>query len=238
MTDALDRPVAKRPDGLRSPGPWSRLRELRLGIDLPRYAWHTREVLGAPSGDGRTVMLVPGFKTTDRSLVPLRTFLGSRGHHARDWGFGVNNGDVDGLLERTKERVVELAERSGRPINLVGWSLGGVYARESARDHPEHVHRVATMGTPLFGPRHTIGHSFYSEDELTRIDGQIDERSAEPIRRPVLAIYSRNDGIVDWRACPDTETPDARNVEVASGHVGMGLDPTVWRRIADFFAAD
>ncbi len=238
MVNDTGRPVADRPAGLRTPSPWSRLRELRIGVDVARYAWHTREALGAPSGDDRTALLVPGFKTTDRSLAPLRTFLGQRGHDAREWGFGVNDGDVDALLERTKERVVELAEESGRPINVVGWSLGGVYAREAARDHPDAVHRVATMATPLFGPRHTVGKTFYSDEQLDRIDEQIDERSATPIERPILAIYSRNDGIVDWRACPDDASPDVRNVQVASGHIGMGLDPTVWRRIADFLVED
>ena len=120
----------------------------------------------------------------------------------------------------------------------MGKRFQGVYARESARDLPEHLNQVVTLGTPLFGPRHTIGHSFYSEEELQRIDGEIDERSSRPIERPIMAIYSRNDGIVDWLACPDNSSPDVRNVEVASGHVGMGLDPTVWRRIADFLAPD
>lgn len=181
-------------------------------------------------------MLVPGFKTSDRSLLPLRTFLARRGHDAREWGFGTNAGDISNLLERTKERAVALVEETGRPVNLVGWSLGGVYAREVARDLPGRVHRVATIGTPLWGPRHTAGAGFYSDEQLSEIDALIDERIERPIERPILAVFSRNDGVVDWRACPDELSPNVTNVEVSSGHVGMGLDPVVWKRVAEFLA--
>ncbi|MEM1332518.1 MAG: alpha/beta hydrolase [Actinomycetota bacterium] len=237
MSTTLDSPVERRRQELRTPSQWNRLRELRLGFDLPVFALRSPELLFTPRGDGRITLFVPGFKTTDRSLLPIRTYLGQRGHDAREWGLGVNTGEVEELLDRTKERVVALAKESGRPINIVGWSLGGVYAREAARDLPSRVHRVATFGTPLFGPRHTAGSGFYSDDQLAFIEEQIEERADRPIERPLLTIYSRNDGVVDWRACPDEESPDVRNVEVSSGHIGMGIDPLVWREVAEFLAA-
>ena len=236
MAAPVDLALDARPTGLRSPSAWNRLRELRLGLDLPLFALRSPDLLRTPTGDGRVTMLVLGFKTSDRSLVPLRTFLGQRGHDAREWGFGTNVGDINDLLERTKDRVVALVEETGRPVNLVGWSLGGVYAREAARDLPGRVHRVATIGTPLWGPRHTVGAGFYTDDELASIDEQIAERIERPIERPILAVYSRNDGVVDWRACPDRLSPAVTNVEVSSGHVGMGIDPLVWRRVAEFLA--
>ena len=229
-------PRYPRPDGLAPPPALSRLKELRLGSDMVRFAVTAPTLSRARRGDGRTALVVPGFKTSDRSLIPLRTFLGRWGHRAEPWRQGTNDGDIDRLLDATFARATELAERSGRPINLIGWSLGGVYVREVARDLPESVHRVVTMGTPLFGPHHTVGHTFYSEEQLEKIDAQIDERYRRPIERPIMAIWSRSDGIVDWRACRDDMSPDVRNLEVSSGHVGMGLDPGVWRTIADFLA--
>ena len=213
------------------------LKELRTGWDVMRLAVRTPELLRAPRGNGRAVVLVPGFRANDTSLRPLRSFLAQRGHDARPWGLGTNSGDLDALLEQTQESVRRLAEETGRPVNLVGWSLGGVYARETARDHPDIVHRVATFGTPLLGPRYTLGHTSYPEAELERIEAMIQERGRRPIEVPVKAIYSRNDGIVDWRTCPDRHTPGAVNVEVSSSHLGMGLDPTVWMHLAEWFSA-
>lgn len=213
------------------------LKELRTGWDLMRLAARTPELLRAPRGDGRAVVLVPGFRANDASLLPLRSFLARRGHDARPWGLGTNIGDLDALLEQTQESVRRLAEETGRAVNLVGWSLGGVYARETARDQPDTVHRIATFGTPLLGPRYTLGHASYPDVELRRIETMIEERRQRPIEVPITAIYSRNDGIVDWRTCPDRDTPGAVNVEVSSSHVGMGLDPTVWMRVARWLAA-
>ncbi len=208
------------------------LKELRTGWDAVRLAARTPELLRAPRGDGRAVVVIPGFRANDTSLLPLRSFLAQRGHDARAWGLGTNTGDLDNLLEQTQDSVRRIAEETGRAVNLVGWSLGGVYARETARDQPETVHRVATFGTPLLGPRYTLGNTAYPEAELQRIEAMIEERVQRPIDVPVTAVYSRNDGIVDWRTCPDRQTPGAVNVEVSSSHIGMGVDPAVWMHLA------
>lgn len=213
------------------------LKELRTGWDMMRLAARTPELLRSPRGDGRAVMVVPGFRANDTSLLPLRRFLTQRGHDARPWGLGTNTGDLDALLEQTQESVLRLAEETGRAVNIVGWSLGGVYARETARDQPDTVHRIATLGTPLLGPRYTLGHTAYPEAELQRIEAMIDERHQRLIDVPVKTIYSCNDGIVDWRTCLDRHTPGAVNVEVSSSHIGMGLDPTVWMHLARWLAA-
>ena len=228
MAASADFEAPTRADGLR---------ELRAGWDMMRLAARTPELLRAPRGNGRAVMVVPGLQASDASLVPLRSFLAQRGHDVRPWGLGANTGDLDALLERTQASVRRLAEETGRAVNLVGWSLGGVYARETARDQPDTVHRIATFGTPLLGPRYTLGHTFFPEAELRRIETIIDERGQRPIEVPLTAMYSRNDGIVDWRTCPDRQTPGAVNVEVSSSHIGMGLDPTVWMHIARWLSA-
>jgi len=177
-------------------------------------------------------VVLPGFGTTDRSLAPLRAYLGSIGHHASGWGIGRHGKDVEVSVDRFLPVLERAAEAStDRPI-LVGWSLGGIVARETARDRPDLVAAVITMGSPLGGPRHSSAARAYTPEELDYIEALIARRRADRLSIPVTSIYSRRDGIVDWLSCVDRDTPDADNVEVGSTHVGYGIDPDVWRIVA------
>ncbi len=190
----------------------------------------------APSGTGAAVITYPGIRTTDAALLPLRGFLRSKNHRPRGWGLGVNAGDPTDAIARSLPILQETFEESGRRVNLIGWSLGGVVARELARDHPELVGRIVTLGTPLHGPRFTASESRYADDYLATIDDMIKLRAQRPIRRPILSLFSPNDGVVDWRACVDRDNPAVTNTRVTSSHIGMLVDPAVWRRIAVFLA--
>lgn len=121
----------------------------------------------------------------------------------------------------------------GDRVALVGWSLGGIIAREVARDRPDLVSAVITYGSPLRGPRYTVASRMYQPHEHEIVDQYIEERSQNPIVVPVSAIFSRRDGIVDWATCIDHTTPEVENIEVSSTHLGMGLDPDVWSVVAD-----
>lgn len=181
--------------------------------------------------------MLPGLGAGDASTAPLRRFLRSIGHQPHGWGLGVNGGNVEALLPRVRERVAAIRDRDGRPVHLLGWSLGGVLARELARDEPALAAQVLSYGTPVVGgPMYTRAAARYGADEVARIAAAIAERQVVPIRVPVTSIYSRNDGIVDWRACIDEGTVGARNIEVRSTHLGMGIDPDVWRIIAESLA--
>jgi len=192
----------------------------------------------APRGDGRVAFVLPGWKAPEMSTAPVRTYLGNLGHDARSWGLGVNHGDVEAKRDEMIERVVAVAEDTGRPVNLIGWSLGGVVSREIARTVPEAVHRVVTYGTPAVGgPTFTAGHAAFGADECERItELQQVLDVTEPIRRPITAIFTRNDTVVDWRACIDRTSPSVRMVEVGSTHIGLGLDPDVWLVVAGALA--
>lgn len=209
-----------------------------MGADVVRYAtdgWRRRSVA---TGDGAPVLLVAGFGATDRSLGPLRRFLRKSGHDARPASLGRVSDEVEALYPEIGRRCVQIAEETGRPVSLVGWSIGGVLAREAARDHSGEVARVITFGTPVVGgPSYTSLAWRYSETQLAHIRSQIDERNRTPISVPVTAIWSRNDGIVTPEACIDHHTPDVENVEVRSTHVGMSIDPEVWNAIAQRLAA-
>lgn len=228
-----DRPAF--PD-FRAPDAAQRLKELRIVLDVASAPFRTPTLLRAPLGDGRPMLALPGFGAGDASLLPLRRFLATRRHDVTGWGLGRNSGDVEGLVDRLVPRLERRAEGAGRPVNLVGWSLGGVIAREATRARPDLVHRLATFGTPLFGPRASVAARAYSDDEIARIETLIADRIGEAVPRPIMVIHSRNDGIVDWRACIDHVTPFALNVEVDATHFGMGLSPDVMLHLARWFA--
>ena len=203
-----------------------------------RLALKSRSLLAAPKGDGRIAIALPGWKAPEVTTAPVRGYLRSIGHDARGWGFGINQGDVEAKRDQMVVEVRELAERSGRPVNLLGWSLGGVVAREVARSAPESVHRVVIYGSPVIGgPTHTAGVGSYDVDEVARIrelQAQLD--ATTPVATPITAIFTRNDSVVDWRACIDRFSLDVTTVEVGSTHIGLGIDPDVWLTIAEALA--
>ena len=220
---------------LRPPERSDLWKELRTGVELLRLPAKSPKLATAPRGDGSIVVAVPGFGATDISMRPMRGYLKSLGWRAVDWGQGRNDGQVEPLRDALLERVERLATPE-RPVAMVGWSLGGVLAREVARDRPDLVRRVVTYGTPLAGgPRYTNGARRYDPAEIDRIEELIEERNQTPIRVPVTAMYSKNDGIVAWRACLDDD-PNTEMIEVSSSHIGMGIDPDVWRIVADRLA--
>ena len=203
-----------------------------------RLALRSRALRSAPRGDGRIAVALPGWKAPELTTAPLRGYLRSLGHDARSWGFGVNQGDVEAKRDEMVVTVRALAERSGRPVNLLGWSLGGVVAREVARCAPDAVHRVVVYGSPVVGgPSHTAGVGAYDPDEVARISElQAHLDATEPVTTPITAIFTRNDSVVDWRACIDRHSLDVTTIEVGSTHIGLGLDPDVWITVAEALA--
>jgi len=214
-------------------GPPSRGRlvgELATALQPARLLLQSQRLAVAPRGDGRTAMLLPGWKAPESSMWPIGSYLERLGHRTVGWGLGTNRGTVEEYRDRLVAQVPGMVEGSGRPINLVGWSLGGVVAREVARQLPGQIHRVVTFGTPAIGgPTYTIGAATFGHEESTRIrelQEQLD--TTEPITVPITAIFTRRDAAVAWRACIDRASTDVTMVEVTSSHIGLGLDPDVW----------
>lgn len=231
MTTSVNR------EALRAPNLWERVGELRAVVEPVRLLASSRTLAGRRTANVRTVIVLPGLGATDRSTAPLRSYLSRLGHRAVPWNLGQHGPDVEVTIDRFVPRVVDTIDRFDEPVALIGWSLGGVVARETARElnreRPRSVSKVVTFGTPIEGPRHTSVARVYSPVELDRIDAVVAERRGQSLGCPVVAIHSRNDGIVGWRTCIDFDTPDVTNVEVSSSHLGMGLDPDVWSAIAD-----
>ena len=223
-------------------GRFETLQELRLPLDALRWApaWLTSKPVRAART--RTVLLLPGFGAGPRSMRIMEAFLRRRGHHVRDWGLGINRGDVKGLRTQLEPIVAAGVERTGGPLVLVGWSLGGYIAREYAREHAAQVRRVVTLGSPVIGgARHTATAQWYRSQgyDFDEIDRAIRRRyESMPLRVPVTAIYSKRDGIVAWKACIDKWSADVRHLEVDETHVGLVLSPRVLALVAEAIEAD
>ena len=223
---------------LAPPSSLQRSRELLVGRDVVTSVLKSWRLRSSPRGDGKPALLITGFGGTDPTLYPLREFLRRLGHDARSAQLGRISDDVEALYPRVVDRCRELAAAAGRPVAVVGWSIGGVLAREAARDEPLAIDRVVTFGTPVEGgPSYTALADLYTEERLAEIRARVDERAETPIDVPVTAIWSRNDGVVNPRACIDRRTPDVEHVEVRASHVGMGFDHDVWTTVADRLAA-
>ena len=218
-----------------SPSPWLTLREVGVSVDVLRLVASFRGLSRHPRGNGAPVMVLPGFGAGDGSTRVLRAHLRSLGYRVGGWGLGKNSGRVPELIPQVVKSVAARAQREGRPMRLVGWSLGGYLAREAARDLPEEVHQVVTLGSPVVGgPRFTTTAGFYraAGTDFNEIDAFIAERERTPICVPVTAVYSKRDGVVDWRACIDRNSPIVEHVRVRSSHVGLVLSPEVLAIVA------
>jgi hypothetical protein len=227
--DALERGPARAPDARAMAG------ELQAPLQLARLLRAAPWLLRAPRGAGTPVIDLPGWRAPEISMTPLRAYLRLLGHRPRAWGLGVNRGSP---IRDTREMIKAIAGREAGPTALVGWSLGGVVAREVARQRPDLVSRVVTMGTPILGgPTYTAAARFYGEDASRAASAAASRanRSAR-IEVPLTVIFSRADGVVDWRACIDRTTQGARHVEVRSTHIGLGIDPDVWWTVAGALA--
>ncbi|HUC56781.1 MAG TPA: hypothetical protein VMA95_05230 [Streptosporangiaceae bacterium] len=195
----------------------------------------------APAGDGHGVLVLPGFMASDQSTVPLRRYARRLGYAARGWNLGRNLGPTDTVLDELPRALAELAGQTGGPVSVIGWSLGGIYARELARQEAALVRQVITLGSPfaLTDPAQSRADGAYRRrGHLHASGGRIPTREQiiRPIPVPSTAVYSRRDGIVAWPACIGTETELHANVEVRCSHLGFGVDPATLWMIADRLA--
>lgn len=193
-----------------------------------------------PRGDGHPVLVMPGFVASDISTQPLRRFLKQQGWSAHRWRQGRNLGFTEELEERLANRLNELYQAYQKPVSLVGWSLGGVYAREMARNNPEAVRCVISLGSPFAGsPKSTNVWRIYELVVGMKIE-DIDQARLKLMRQPPpvpsTAIYSKTDGVAAWESCTEVSTERTENVEVRGSHCGLGFNPLVYTVIADRLA--
>ena len=180
-----------------------------LGAALPLLRF-------APRGEPHPVLVLPGLLASDLSTRVLRTWLSRLGYPVVGWALGRNRGPTAEVLDELPRLVDRLAREHGAPVSIVGWSLGGIYARRLAHRTPRQVRQVVSLGSPFSRPG--------------------GRAPARPLPVPSTAVYSRWDGVVDWRACRQRPGPTSENVAVRSSHLGMGHDPAVLWLVADRLA--
>lgn len=209
-----------------------------------------------PKRDKLPVFIIPGMNSVDQMLIFLHRYLQHEGHETSGWGMGMNlaglglkkSSDVAGwdlagfnngehelpaLINKVVHTAKAWAIAQGRPIAVVGWSLGGTIAREVARELPEHVTKVVTLGAPIIGgPSNTFIGPFYQLRgwQLDKLAAMMEQREiTRPITVPITAIVSRVDGIVAWQACVDHHSLNVNHVDVNVSHSSMGFDRSIWR---------
>lgn len=212
----------------------------RATAELSTLPWAAPLLRCASKGDGHPVMVLPGFTATDGSTVLLRRYLATLGYDVYAWELGRNldHHSIGLRGERLTRRIDDVREATGQKVSLVGWSLGGIMAREAARNDPDSVRHVVTLGSPFTGnPRASnvwrlyewlTGHKIDSPEMRQRLD-----EACEPPPVPCAAIYSKSDGIVAWRNCLEKKGERTDNIEVHGSHCGLVVNPAVHFAVAD-----
>ncbi|MEM1039075.1 MAG: alpha/beta hydrolase [Pseudomonadota bacterium] len=214
------------------------LMELRALPELASFAAALPLLLAScPRGDGQPVLVLPGLITTDNSTIALRTLLSALGYPVYGWDMGRNYGPLPGVEEGLINRVNELYEEHGRKVSLVGWSLGGIYARQLAKMMPNKVRQVVSMGSPFNGdPRATNAwkvYQFTSGHKVDDRDRHMGGAIAQPPTVPTTAIFSKTDGICAWQNCVEQDLPHTENIHVRASHCGLGHHPAAVFAVAD-----
>lgn len=225
----------------RPPNPILTLTEGRALFELGAF-YMTRPMLAhLPKGDGHAVQVLPGFMASNTSTVPLRRLLGQLGYDAHGWDSGRNVRVDNALIARLENQLKRLNDASGRKVSLVGWSLGGVLARELAKLHPDRVRLVISLGSPISDDRsHTSAARLFellNGKEPEAMKGGRFRRLDEAPPVPTTSIFTKTDGIVHWRG--SVQKPSAtpsENIEVYASHCGLGVNPSVMMAIADRLA--
>jgi len=238
MPDDRSEPPAA--GGLRAPGLGLMLAEVRGIFEFNASLLLSPLLMRAPRGDGHPVLTLPGFLAGDMSTAPMRRYLKELGYDTYAWKMGRNVGSFSRTRVALRDRLAEIHAATGRKVSIVGWSLGGIYARDLALQAPELVRYVVTLGSPFAGDvRATNATRLYEamSGEAVEHDSALRKAIAGDLPVPTSSIYSRADGIVNWRTCILRPSATAENIEVhLASHVGLGVNAAALWAVADRLA--
>ncbi len=231
------------PANAAAPGHLLRALEWRTGVEYLSARLAMRRIDRWPRGDGHPVLVLPGFLAGPLSTDLLRKVLRQLGYRVYDWGLGYNLGYRASMKESLPARLQHIRDRAdGSRVSIIGWSAGGIYARELARALPDEVRSVITLGSPFRG-NHEANTAWKvwrvvnrGADVTESVSDKALERRAQPLTVPTTCIYSKSDGIVAWQCCTSLPAPQTENIEVRSSHLGYGHNLQTLSVIADRLA--
>src|SRR5574337_1978377 len=242
MTSPTTTSPTTPPDrGAKAPGQLLYLTEpARALTDLGLLACSAPVLAALPRGDGHPVLVLPGLGASDFSTIALRAVLRQLGYRTYGWRLGRNIGPTAQAVYGTRARLDYLHTRFGQPVSLIGWSLGGIYARQLARRTAHAVRQVITLSSPFRLARNgqsRVDRVFreYSHLHIETLNLPL-EAGYGPLPVPTTSIYSPLDGIVAWRACLNEPGPQAEKVAVRASHLGIGNHPAAIWAVADRLA--
>jgi hypothetical protein len=215
----------------------------RVSVEYPASVLVDAVTPSRTTGEGRPVLVLPGFYAGDEATRRIRAHLRKLGYSAYGWGLGRNNGLTDTIVDGVLTRLEDVHERHQEPVSVIGWSFGGLLARYAAVERPSQVRQVICLGSPWRPEGERTRTTFLFQRAAARhglslrarqiVDGL---RGDVPV--PCTAIYSRTDGIVSWRGCALDEGEHCENVEVLSSHFGLVSNPLALAAVADRLAKD
>jgi len=232
-------PLLVNPTSLKPPPRWRLLFESQALVEYARLRLQYRSLIAKPAAFEYPFILFPGLGTSERALSYLAVYLKDIGGEVFDWGIGKNHGYAPDLIARMKERLTHLVAQRRTKFNLLGWSLGGIVAREVARDLPESVAKIATLGTPVVGgAKYTAAARLYQKwgFDLDAIERDTILRSQQPIQNEIIAIYSHSDNVIAWQACIDRLSPHVSHKVVNGSHWGLVVNAQAYLLLREFFA--
>jgi pimeloyl-ACP methyl ester carboxylesterase len=237
---ADDRNETPATGGLRAPGLGLLLAEVRSLFEFNTSLLLSPLLMRAPRGDGHPVLTLPGFLASDLSMAPMRRYLKQLGYDSYAWEMGRNTGGLARMRAALRDRLAEIHAAAGRKVSIVGWSLGGVYARDLALQAPDMVRSVISLGSPFANDvRATNATRLYEalSGEAVEDNSELRTAIAGDLPVPATSIYSRTDGIVNWRTCLLRPSATAENIEVhLASHVGLGVNAAALWAVADRLA--
>lgn len=205
-----------------------------MGLSLPYRKFRDTEA----TGDGHPVLVLPGFMASDTSTGPLRSYIEKLGYESIAWDLGRNYAKVE-YLDRLIEKVEEIYETRGEKLSLIGWSLGGVFARQLAKERPHMVRQIITLGSPFQGVQHAnnaawVYNLLVKRQKIKEANPDLFYDLPKPAPVPTTAVYTKEDGIVPWQLCMEKEeTFFHQNIQVRGSHLGLGVNLSVLKIIAN-----
>lgn len=224
----------------RPPSLVLRLAEVRSVFEFGTFNLLRKQMQRLPKGDGHPVLVLPGFMASDRSTVPMRKLLTDLGYQAHGWGMGRNVKFNPARDKQMSDMLTDIYRDTGQKVSLVGWSLGGVFARELAKKHPEMVRMVISMGSPITTERRiSTVRRLYDYFNGRDIDPEFLARynalaEAPPV--PTTSIFTKTDGVVAWQGSIQKPGGKTENIRVPASHIGLGVNPLVMVALADRLA--